>query len=119
MALSGIPISEEQCIGDSLDVINNAFLALDEKTSVPVGSITLVAGNFNNPPEGFLVCDGSRKLKSQYTALYNWLTETGTNFPFGEDVAAADDINFKLPSYNTTPSLTAMFDGLVTVCIKT
>lgn len=28
MVLNGIPISENQCIGDSLDAINNAFITL-------------------------------------------------------------------------------------------
>lgn len=119
MALSGIPIDDEQCIGDSLDVINNAFLALDEKTSVPVGTLNILAGDFNIAPTGFLLCDGSRKLKSQYPALYEWLTQGGTNFPFGPDIQAADDINFQLPSFNTTPTLTAAFGGFITVCIKT
>lgn len=32
MALSKIPISEEQCIGESLPIMNNAFLELDERT---------------------------------------------------------------------------------------
>lgn len=34
MALSGIPISEDQCIGDSLQTINLAFSALDVITSM-------------------------------------------------------------------------------------
>jgi hypothetical protein len=34
MALNGIPISEDQCIGDSLFVINDAFLSLDTSLSM-------------------------------------------------------------------------------------
>jgi hypothetical protein len=37
MSLSGIPISEDQCIGDSLDIINGAFVSLD--TSVATVSV--------------------------------------------------------------------------------
>ena len=33
MALNGIPISDDQCIGDSLVTINNAFVSLDIRTS--------------------------------------------------------------------------------------
>ena len=32
MALVNIPISEDQCIGDSLDTINDAFVELDSRT---------------------------------------------------------------------------------------
>lgn len=32
MALNGIPIPEEQCIGDSLQYINDAFVSLDNRT---------------------------------------------------------------------------------------
>ena len=32
MALAGIPISEDQCIGDSLDTINDSFVTLDSRT---------------------------------------------------------------------------------------
>ena len=32
MALNGIPISEDQCIGDSLDAINDSFVELDSRT---------------------------------------------------------------------------------------
>ena len=32
MALNGIPISEDQCIGDSLDIINDSFVELDSRT---------------------------------------------------------------------------------------
>ena len=32
MALSGIPIDPQQCIGDSLIVLNNSFIELDSRT---------------------------------------------------------------------------------------
>ena len=32
MALNNIPISEDQCIGDSLDTINDSFVELDSRT---------------------------------------------------------------------------------------
>ena len=32
MALVNIPISEDQCIGDSLDIINDSFVELDSRT---------------------------------------------------------------------------------------
>jgi len=46
MALSGIPIDPQQCIGDSLAVLNSSFIELDSRTvtlstgvgNVPVGS---------------------------------------------------------------------------------
>lgn len=38
MILNGIPISENQCIGDSLDTINNAFIALSAFSRVLTGT---------------------------------------------------------------------------------
>jgi hypothetical protein len=32
MALTGIPISDDDCIGDSLDTINDSFITLDSRT---------------------------------------------------------------------------------------
>ena len=42
MALDGIPISEDQCIGDSLDTINNSFTTLDTRISILSGNIDQV-----------------------------------------------------------------------------
>lgn len=41
MVLSGIPISENECIGDSLDTINNAFQTLSSELAdggMPTGT---------------------------------------------------------------------------------
>lgn len=38
MTLNGIPISEDQCIGDSLQFINSAFTALSTISKVTVGA---------------------------------------------------------------------------------
>ena len=43
--LQGIPISDEQCIGDSLSVINNAFLALSSATTLLSASLSLSSSN--------------------------------------------------------------------------
>ena len=42
MALNNIPISEDQCIGDSLDTINDSFVELDSRTLNLSSSITAV-----------------------------------------------------------------------------
>ena len=39
MILSGIPISEDSCIGDSLQYINSAYLNLSARVSVAVAAI--------------------------------------------------------------------------------
>lgn len=36
--LNGIPISEEQCIGDSLQFINSAFITLSTALAVTIGT---------------------------------------------------------------------------------
>ena len=100
MALSGIPIREEQCIGDSLEIINAAFQTLDTKTSVPIGTVITYAGV--GAPDGFFVCDGSTRAKNEYTALYVVLTNNGTRFPFGADTGAPDNRLFKLPNYSSS-----------------
>jgi len=38
MILSGIPISEDACIGDSLQYINSAYLNLSARVSVAVAT---------------------------------------------------------------------------------
>ena len=43
--LNGIPISDEQCIGDSLDTINNAFLSLSSATTSLSSRVTQLSGN--------------------------------------------------------------------------
>ena len=42
MALQGIPISEEQCIGDSLPVLNAAFSALDVGMTNNTADLTML-----------------------------------------------------------------------------
>ena len=47
MAITGIPISEDQCIGDSLSIINSAFTTLDTRVTAAAaaaGTVTRVAG---------------------------------------------------------------------------
>jgi len=45
MAITGIPIDENQCIGDSLSIINSAFSALDARTLTSgSGTVTNVTG---------------------------------------------------------------------------
>lgn len=39
MTLNGIPISEDQCIGDSLEYINSAFQTLSARLIVQTGTI--------------------------------------------------------------------------------
>ena len=49
MALNGIPISEDQCIGDSLDTINSSFTELDSRTLNLSSSIDELYVKLNNP----------------------------------------------------------------------
>ena len=43
MALNNIPISEDQCIGDSLDTINDSFVELDSRTLILSSSVANLA----------------------------------------------------------------------------
>jgi hypothetical protein len=55
MALAGIPISENECIGDSLQTINNALTSLDTAVAAAAGSgvTQIVAGsNISISPTG-------------------------------------------------------------------
>jgi hypothetical protein len=40
MALNGIPISDDDCIGDSLDTINESFVELDSRTLALSSSVS-------------------------------------------------------------------------------
>lgn len=66
MALLGIPISEEQCIGDSLTYINQAFQTLDTRTlsfsttdltTVPTDTIELDFDSSTRRLQGIVVND--------------------------------------------------------------
>lgn len=46
MALNGIPISDDQCIGDSLVTINNAFVSLDASVVALTALNSNIFGNF-------------------------------------------------------------------------
>jgi hypothetical protein len=62
MALSGIPIDPQQCIGDSLIVLNNSFIELDSRT-LNLSSITTTV---------------SQTLTSSLNSNYNKLKFTAT-----------------------------------------
>ena len=47
MALNNIPISEDQCIGDSLDTINDSFVELDSRTLTNAGNIASLSSTLN------------------------------------------------------------------------
>lgn len=99
--LPGIPIREEQCIGDSLTVINEAFRLLDLRSAVPPGTIINFAGP--TAPSGYLVADGSYVRVDVYTDLYQVLTNSGTNFRFGQNRVIEGLTHFKLPDYIAEP----------------
>ena len=48
MALNGIPISDEQCIGDSLPIINNAFSTLDSSITAVNAAIDTIQNEITN-----------------------------------------------------------------------
>lgn len=52
-------------------------------------------------PAGWLLQDGSEKAIATYTALYNFLTNNGTSFPFGANTngsGGAGSTHFRLPN---------------------
>lgn len=120
MSLSGIPIQEEECIGDSLDIINNAFQVLDSRSIAPPGFISIFITN--GVPSGYLECNGSRVLKSVYPDLFNAITDNGTQlnrFGQAETITTGDgDTSFVLPNFTNNSTLTNLFSGAVKVFIK-
>lgn len=77
----------------------------------PTGTIIAVSGSV---PEGYLPCDGSYVLISDYQNLYNTLTNDGSqNNPYGADIAgqfALPDLRGRVPS-GGTQSQVGVVDG--------
>lgn len=69
MALSGIPIDPQQCIGDSLTVLNNSFIDLDSRT------LSLSSGQLNLTT---LITTASQTLTSSLNSNYNKVKFTST-----------------------------------------
>jgi hypothetical protein len=69
MALPGIPISENECIGDSLWTINNALTSLDAAGA----SVTVSTAAPSSPSEGDLWFDENSGI------LYMWYTDGSSN----------------------------------------
>jgi microcystin-dependent protein len=65
---------------------------------IPAGIIQIYAGQ--TAPDGYLMCIGQEVLITQYTALYNALTASGTVFPYGANTngsGSAGSTHFRLP----------------------
>ena len=89
MALQGIPISDDQCIGDSLVTINNAFASLDASV------VALTASKAN-----FSVVDSS-------TIDLNYNSSTGT-------LSAIVDPNLRVTTLTATNSIECYGGGAIT-----
>jgi microcystin-dependent protein len=59
---------------------------------IPIGAILPYAGA--NPPEGFLLCDGSEVLRDKYETLYNVI---GTTYNGSAPLSGAAGSTFRLP----------------------
>jgi microcystin-dependent protein len=68
----------------------------------PPGAIVQWAGaNTSVAPLGWLIANGAQVLISQYTNLYNILTNSGTTFPYGANTngsGGAGSTHFRLPN---------------------
>lgn len=73
MALQDIPISSDECIGDSLDVINDAFLQLDSRTITANSNINIITTN---------IATLSANFTSKITTLSAILSSTFRQFAY-------------------------------------
>ena len=101
MALAGIPIPETQCIGDSLDTINNAFQALDTAVAAAAGAgvTQIVAGsNISISPTGgtgVVTINGSAsytlpcRLGENSCTITNWNDAITNGWYMGSDATNA------------------------------
>jgi hypothetical protein len=87
MALNGIPISDDQCIGDSLVTINNAFVSLDASVlTLSSTANSLSAFNVFDSPTIELDWNASTRTLSadvkqdsiRYSHLASWQTLSGS-----------------------------------------
>jgi hypothetical protein len=118
MALTGIPISDNQCIGDSLDTINNAFIELDERTTnvVIVSSVAgqspiiVTGGNTPDPVISLNIIPinkggtGFDTASAAFSALApsqtgnegGFLTTNGVNASWSKNFSSLDSIKSKV-----------------------
>ncbi len=77
----GIPISEEQCIGDSLSIINNSFLNLDTRSTQISNAIVLsadkISADINNLQQADNILTTNLNLTSSF--LSSSLSLTSSN----------------------------------------
>ena len=115
MALNGIPISEDQCIGDSLDTINDSFVELDSRTVTLSSSIITVTeqlitncGKVKFTGNGSTTFDASSLIGSQTNAfLYRVdvngvVQEPGTNSSDGDYYLNSGNLIFTTAPANGT-----------------
>jgi hypothetical protein len=87
MALPGIPISEDECIGDSLATINNSFADLDARVDAAGSSVTVS----DTPPSGASAGDLWFDSSSGVTSVYydgTWVDVGG-----GDSGTSAGSVN--------------------------
>ena len=70
MALNGIPISENQCIGDSLQFINEAFIRLDSYVNTISANVTYI----NERPGLPLQTTSSPTVRITYDAMTSMIS---------------------------------------------
>lgn len=115
MALNGIPISDDDCIGDSLDTINDSFEELDSRTLNLSSSIAVVTnqlitncGKIKLTGNGSVTFNVSSLIGSQTNAfLYRVdingvVQEPGTNSSNGDYYLNSGNLIFTTAPVNGT-----------------
>jgi hypothetical protein len=115
MALNNIPISEDQCIGDSLDTINDSFEELDSRTLNLSSSIAVVTnqlitncGKVKFTGNGSVTFNASSLIGTQTNAfLYRVdvngvVQEPGTNSSNGDYYLNSGNLIFTTAPANGT-----------------
>lgn len=102
MALPGIPISEDQCIGDSLNVINQSFQFLDTRTVVLTAGVKALSSCVDD-------LSASSIFKPAEACAYEVLTFNGTTNTWVASAARAVDYYGNIMAWAT-------FDGTTSPC---
>jgi hypothetical protein len=108
MALNGIPISEDQCIGDSLLIINSSFQSLDARSTTLSSSLKTTYTDLtgNGSTTSFVFNGYSTDQPERYLVHVGGLYQR----PGFDYTVSSGHVNFTIPPPNgSTTSVLALF----------
>ena len=117
MALNNIPISEDQCIGDSLDTINDSFVELDSRTLTNTGNIASLSSTLNTAQTN--ISSLSSTLNTAQTNISSLSSNCVRKIVAGANVTISPTNGIGIVTINSTGGGGGSFAGTTTASTLT